>query len=142
MNPTDSVQSRRSAILSAAEAEMHRAQRRRVRNARALTAALIASLAVLTTMMFQRDAASTDESATSGLNYAIDFASVGARDAAAGSAIDFAIVTTTPVPLLDTLTDAEAEAALADNGYCVRIMRVGNQVRLVDCTNGSFPMIR
>ena len=69
---------------------------------------------------------------------AIDFASVAARP----TTIDFAVVDSSPVPVLDTLTDLEAEQALAESGYCVRILRVENRPLLVDCGTGGVAILR
>jgi hypothetical protein len=52
------------------------------------------------------------------------------------------VVDATSTPLLDTLTDDEAEEALAESGYCVRILRVDNRPLLVDCTTGRTAIVR
>ena len=134
MTGSDSVQSRRAAILAAASDEMQRARGRRARNARLATAAAFVALAVITSTMLARTSSSDTEPRT----LAIDFATVGPLP----TTLDFAVIDSSAVPLLDTLTDAEAEEALADSGYCVRIMRVGTQVRLVDCSTGALPTVR
>lgn len=134
MTPHDTVRSRRTAILTAASGEMHRARRRRVRNARIATATLVASIGVVAAMLLPRGATTLHEQRT----LAIDFASVAARP----TTIDFAVVDSSPVPVLDTLTDLEAEQALAESGYCVRILRVENRPLLVDCGTGGVAILR
>ena len=69
---------------------------------------------------------------------AIDFQTV----TTAPASIDFTVVRETTVPLLDTLTDREAEQALEDAGYCVRILRVEDRPMLVDCATGAPSVIR
>ena len=69
---------------------------------------------------------------------AIDFAIVQEFP----TAIDFGTVGSTAGPLLDTLTDDEVELALEESGYCARLMRVRDRVRLVDCSTGMPMVIR
>jgi hypothetical protein len=85
---------------------------------------------------------------------AIHGATYGAIHGATHGAIDFAIVREFPTtidfgtvgstagPLLDTLTDDEVELALEESGYCARLMRVRDRVRLVDCSTGMPMVIR
>jgi hypothetical protein len=56
--------------------------------------------------------------------------------------VDFAKIRETTVPQLDTLTDDEAEEGLDDTGYCVRLLRMREGTRLVDCSTGSPAVIR
>lgn len=146
MISSDSIQSRRSAILAAAEGKMRHARRLRVRHARLATVALLASLGWLVARVPQRDAAHNSKPQAVAGSHAIDFASVGAADPVSGVAsdfaIDFAIVTRTSSSLLATLTDDEAEAALAEEGYCVKILRVADRPLLVDCSTGQQAVIR
>jgi hypothetical protein len=134
MTPRDTVQSRRGAILAAAASEMHRAGRRRLRNTRVATAAIVAAIGVVAALLLPRGATTVHEQRT----LAIDFATVAARP----TTIDFAIVDSSTVPVLDTLTDREAEEALAESGYCVKILRVEERPLLVDCTTGSVAVLR
>lgn len=134
MSAGESIESRRSAILALAAGEMDRARSRRVRRARIATAAAIVALGAAVATVLPRNA--HQPAASSAL--AIDFQSV----ATAPESVDFAIVRETTVPLLDTLTDREAEQALAEAGYCVRILHVRNQPMLVDCTTGAPAAIR
>jgi len=134
MSAGESIESRRSAILALAAGEMDRARSRRVRRARIATAAAIVALGAAVATVLPRNA--QQPAATRAL--AIDFQSV----TTAPESVDFAIVRETTVPLLDTLTDREAEQALAEAGYCVKIFRVRDQPMLVDCSTGAPAAIR
>jgi len=134
MSPGESIESRRSAILARAADEMDRARSRRVRRARIATAAAVIALGAAVAAVLPRNV--QQPAATRSL--AIDFQSV----TTAPESVDFAIVHETTVPLLDTLTDREAEQALTEAGYCVKILRVRNQPMLVDCTTGAPAAIR
>ncbi len=133
MNAGESIESRRSAILALAASEMDRARSRRVRRARIATAAAIVALGTSVAVVFPRVVPQPPPPRL----LAIDFQSVSTT----AESVDFAIVQETTVPLLDTLTDHEAEEALAEAGYCVRILRVRDQPMLVDCTTGAHAMI-
>ena len=154
----DSVQRRRDTILAAAGNALDAARAHRVRRARIVTAAVVLAIAAVTTMLqLGRDDA-TPEPRTVAIHDAIDGAIDGAiHDAIHGAtrgAIDFAIVREFPTaidfgtvgstagPLLDTLTDDEVELALEESGYCARLMRVRDRVRLVDCSTGMPMVIR
>ena len=158
----DSVQRRRDTILAAAGNALDAARARRVRRARIVTAAVVLAIAAVTTMLqLGRDDA-TPEPRTVAMHGAIDGAIDGAihdaihgatRGATRGAidfaivrefptAIDFATVGSTAGPLLDTLTDDEVELALEESGYCARLMRVRDRVRLVDCSTGMPMVIR
>ncbi len=154
----DSVQRRRDTILAAAGNALDAARAHRVRRARIVTAAVVLAIAAVTTMLqLGRDDA-TPEPRTVAMHGAIDGAIDGAiHDAIHGAtrgAIDFAIVREFPTaidfgtvgstagPLLDTLTDDEVELALEESGYCARLMRVRDRVRLVDCSTGMPMVIR
>ena len=154
----DSVQRRRDTILAAAGNALDAARAHRVRRARIVTAAVVLAIAAVTTMLqLGRDDA-TPEPRTVAIHDAIDGAIDGAiHDAIHGAtrgAIDFAIVQEFPTaidfgtvgstagPLLDTLTDDEVELALEESGYCARLMRVRDRVRLVDCSTGMPMVIR
>ena len=166
----DSVQRRRDTILAAAGNALDAARAHRVRRARIVTAAVVLAIAAVTTMLqLGRDDA-TPEPRTVAMHGAIDGAIHGAIDGAihgaidgaihdathgaTRGAIDFAIVQEFPTaidfgtvgstagPLLDTLTDDEVELALEESGYCARLMRVRDRVRLVDCSTGMPMVIR
>ena len=162
----DSVQRRRDTILAAAGNALDAARARRVRRARIVTAAVVLAIAAVTTrLQLGRDDA-TPEPRTVAMHGAIDGAIDGAihdaihgaihgatRGATRGAidfaivqefptAIDFATVGSTVGPLLDTLTDDEVELALEESGYCARLMRVRDRVRLVDCSTGMPMVIR
>ena len=162
----DSVQRRRDTILAAAGNALDAARAHRVRRARIVTAAVVLAIAAVTTMLqLGRDDA-TPEPRTVAMHGAIDGAIHGAIDGAIDGAIhdaihgatrgaiDFAIVQEFPTaidfgtvgstagPLLDTLTDDEVELALEESGYCARLMRVRDRVRLVDCSTGMPMVIR
>ncbi len=158
----DSVQRRRDTILAAAGNALDAARVRRVRRVRIVTAAVVLAVAaVATRLQLGRDDA-TPEPRTVAMHGAIDGAIDGAihdaihgatRGATRGAidfaivrefptAIDFATVGSTAGPLLDTLTDDEVELALEESGYCARLMRVRDRVRLVDCSTGMPMVIR
>ncbi|MFZ4749484.1 MAG: hypothetical protein ACOYMM_03135 [Phycisphaerales bacterium] len=134
MNPTDSIESRRTAILARAAGEMDRARSRRVRRARIATAAVILALGAAVAAVLPRATPQAAEQRT----LAIDFQTVTTTT----RSLDFTIVRETTVPLLDTLTDAEAEQALVEAGYCVKIFRVQDRPMLVDCATGMRAVIR
>lgn len=142
MNEPDSVQSRRAAILAAAAGELQRARARRIRNARVAAASAILALGTILLAVLPRSASTQADprflTAVDTSRHAIDFASVSGRPIA----IDFAIADSSGVPVLDTLTDAEAEQALAEGGRCVKIFRVENRPLLVDCTTGLPAVLR
>lgn len=129
MSAPESVESRRRSILALAGDQMDRARTRRVRRARIATAAALVAVAAAVSALLPRTATQPTDQRT----LAIDFRSVSTITAS----VDFAVVRDTGVPLLDTLTDDEAEDALADAGYCVKIFRVRDQPMLVDCSTGS-----
>jgi len=134
MSARESVESRRSAILALAGGEMDRARSRRVRRARIATAVAVVALGAAVAAVLPR--AAPQPAAPRAL--AIDFKTV----TTAPASIDFAVVRGTTVPLLDTLTDREAEQALEEAGYCVRIFRVEDRPMLVDCATGAQSVIR
>lgn len=162
----DSVQRRRDTILAAAGNALDAARARRVRRARIVTAAVVLAIAAVTTRLQLRRDDATPEPRTVAMHGAIDGAIDGAihdaihgaihgatRGATRGAidfaivqefptAIDFATVGSTVGPLLDTLTDDEVELALEESGYCARLMRVRDRVRLVDCSTGMPMVIR
>lgn len=151
--PPDSVASRRSSILAAATGEMARCRMRRVRRARIATVMAVVGLGATVAIVLQRAAPESTEHRALAREYAIDFevagataavidfAVVGSTASTSGFALNFSIVESTDAPVLDTLTDAEAEQALADTGYCVRIFRVQDNPMLVDCTTGGRAVI-
>ncbi len=162
------VRQRRDAILGAAADAMARARARRVRRARILSAACVAALLSGVVASISRTTATPRDEPTLAIDFAIerttrrsiDFVAVRARstDDAAGDAagiganggtptlaIDFASVASMPAAparRVDLLTDAEAEAALAESGLCVRILRVEGRPLLVDCRTGAPAAIR
>ena len=150
----DSVQRRRDTILAAAGNALDAARARRMRRARIVTAAVVLAIAaVATRLQLGRDDA-TPEPRTVAIHGAIDGAIHDAIHGATRGAIDFAIVREFPTaidfatvgstagPLLDTLTDDEVGLALEESGYCARLMRVRDRVRLVDCSTGMPMVIR
>ena len=162
----DSVQRRRDTILAAAGNALDAARAHRVRRARIMTAAIVLAIAAVTTMLRPGRDDATPEPRTVAIHGAIhgaidgviDGATHGAIDGATRgatrgaidfaivrefpTAIDFATVGSTAGPLLDTLTDDEVELALEESGYCARLMRVRDRVRLVDCSTGMPMVIR
>jgi len=134
MSARESIDSRRTAILALAAGEMDRARSRRVRRARVATAAVVLALGAAVAAVLPRTASGPAAPRT----LAIDFQTV----TTAPASIDFTVVRETTVPLLDTLTDREAEQALEDAGYCVRILRVEDRPMLVDCATGAPSVIR
>ncbi|MEY2714203.1 MAG: hypothetical protein RIT24_546 [Planctomycetota bacterium] len=134
MNAGESIESRRSAILALAAGEMDRARSRRVRRARIATAAAIVALGAVVAVMLPREV--PQPAATRA--FAIDFQSIRTTT----ESVDFSIVRGSGVPLLDTLTDDEAEAALEEAGYCVRLLRMDAKTQLVDCSSGKPAVIR
>ena len=132
--PPDSVASRRSAILAAATGAMDRARAGRVRRARIATATVVLALVAAVAAVLPRATPQAAEQRT----LAIDFATFGPIP----GRIDFATVEATDAPVLDTLTDAEAEQALVEAGYCVKIFRVQDRPLLVDCATGMRAVIR
>jgi hypothetical protein len=158
----DSVQRRRDTILAAAGNALDAARARRMRRARIVTAAVVLAIAAVTTMLRPGRDDATPEPRTIAIDGAIDGvihdaihgATYGAIHGATHGAIDFAIVQEFPTtidfgtvgstagPLLDTLTDDEVELALEESGYCARLMRVRDRVRLVDCSTGMPMVIR
>jgi hypothetical protein len=141
----DSVASRRSAILTAAAGEMVRARTRRIRRARTATALALIALGATVAIVLQRAVPTSTDHPKTAHRHAIDFQVTGTTAVAidyatvgyAPSSLDFAIVQSTDAPVLDTLTDAEAEQALAEAGYCVKIFRVQDNPMLVDCSTGA-----
>ncbi len=138
MNAHDSVHSRRAAILAAAGGELHRARARRVRNARIASAAAILAFGAIVLSMLSRNGSTNADPRSLASNHAIDYAAVGPGPIV----VDFAVVSSSVVPMLDTLSDAEAEQALAESGRCVKIFRVENRPMLVDCATGRLATIR
>jgi|GEM_PF-1268386 len=162
----DSVQRRRDTILAAAGNALDAARARRVRRARIVTAVVVLAIAAVATMFRPGRDDATPEPRTVAIHGAIHGAIDGAidgvihdaihgaTDGATDGAIDFAIVREFPTtidfgtvgstagPLLDTLTDDEVELALEESGYCARLMRVRDRVRLVDCSTGMPMVIR
>ena len=134
----ESVQRRRDTILAAAGNALDAARARRVRRARIVTAAVVVAIAALATRSrLGRDEPMLD-TRTVATHFAVDFAVVHK----VSLAIDFATVGSTTAPLLDALTDDEVEAALEESGYCVRLLRMRDRTRLVDCSTGTLTVIR
>lgn len=129
----ESTVTRREAILSAAGLAMNAARRRRTRTARIATGAAILAFASIAAVLSRQPAQPSERVRP----IAIDFQSIRATT----ESIDFAIVRETGVPVLDTLTDAEAEQALVESGYCVKIFRVQDRPMLVDCSTGARAVI-
>jgi hypothetical protein len=146
---SESVASRRSAILTAAAGEMARARTRRIRRTRAATALALIALGAAVAVVLQRAVPTSTDHPNTAHRHAIDFQVAGttavvidyATVGHAPSTLDFAVVHSTDAPVLDTLTDTEAEQALADAGYCVKIFRVRDNPMLVDCTTGARAVI-
>ncbi len=135
---SESVHTRRSAILAAAGDAMGRATQRRTRNARLVTATLLLLVGAIAVTLLTRPVAIPQPTT----RLAIDFAIVGPRPHAEKLAMDFAVVNATTTPVLDTLTDEEAEELLAANGYCIKIFRVDERPMLVDCSTGNTAVIK
>lgn len=133
------VHARRGAILAQAgiamdRARTRRATRRRVAMALTAIAAAAAALFLTTPPATKRGGASTGVA-----SLAIDFRVVE-RSA---QLVDFAFVETSREPAwLDDITDIEAETALAESGYCARILRVENRALVVDCETGLTTFTR
>lgn len=133
------VHARRGAILARAgvameEARTRRATRRRVAMAVTAIAAAAAALLLNTPPATKRVGTPTDAS-----SLAIDFRVVE-RSA---PLVDFAFVETSREPAwLDDITDIEAETALAESGFCARILRVENRALVVDCETGLTTFTR
>ena len=55
------------------------------------------------------------------------------------SRLDFGVVASMDSGRLDfrAITDAELEEALGETGYCVKVVRLSEGVRLVDCSTGA-----
>ena len=158
------VRQRRDAILGAAADAMARARARRVRRARILSAACVAALLSGVVASISRTTATPRDEPTLAIDFAIerttrrsidfvavrarstyDAAGIGANGGTRTLAIDFATVASMPAAparRVDLLTDAEAEAALAESGLCVRILRVEGRPLLVDCRTGAPAAIR
>jgi hypothetical protein len=134
MSPRESTESRRSAILALAAGRMDRARSRRIRVARIATTAAVVALGAAVAAVLPR--AAHQPAAPRAL--AIDFRWV----ATVPESVDFSIVRESGVPILDTLTDDEAEAALEEAGYCVRLLRMDAKTQLVDCSSGMPAVIR
>lgn len=133
------VAARRGAILANAGIAMDRARARRTARRRAAIAAtaLVASVAAV----FLTAPATTKRlgAPTPAPTLAIDFRVVE-RSA---QLVDFAFVETSREPAwLDDITDIEAETALAESGYCARILRVENRALVVDCETGLTTFTR
>jgi len=134
----ESVQARRDTILTAAGSALDAARARRVRRARIVTAAVVLAVAAVATRLRTARDEAMPQPPIVATHSAIDFAIV--REVP--TAIDFATVSSTAGPLLDTLTDDEVEVALEESGYCARLMRVRDRMRLVDCSTGMPMVIR
>ncbi len=142
MNTPDTVHARRATILDAASKELLHARVRRARRARVATASVMIALGAVVFSMLPPSAARIATPPRTSPDRSIDFAVVRARAATSRRAIDFAIVRDTQLTTsLVTLTDDEAETALAESGYCIKIFRVRNQPVLVDCSTGALAHI-
>jgi hypothetical protein len=110
---------------------MERARTRRVRNARAATAFVVIAVAAIGSLLVTQRDPPAPESRT----LALDFATV--TDVV--NKIDFGVVAAADATRLDfrTITDAELDEALGETGYCVRVVRLSEAVRLVDCSTGA-----
>lgn len=131
-----SIQSNRASILASAGDAMQHARARRVRTARAATALAVIMVAAVGSILFTRG----DPPASESRRLAIDFATV--TDVV--HKIDFQRVASTDPARLDfrVITDAELEEALGETGYCVKVVRLSDGVRLVDCSTGAQATIR
>lgn len=126
-----SIQSKRASILAGAGDAMEWARVRRARSARAAAALAVIAAAAVGSLLFTRSDPPTPESR----QLAIDFATV--TDVA--GKLDFGIVASVDATRLDfrAITDAELEEALGETGYCVKVVRLSEGVRLVDCSTGA-----
>lgn len=127
----DSLESRRASILAGAGDAMQLARARRARNARAATALAVIAVTAIGSLLVTR----RDPPASGSRKLALDFATV--TDVA--GRLDFGIVTSADATRLDfqAITDAELEEALGETGYCVKVVRMSEGVRLVDCSTGA-----
>jgi len=127
----ESIRSKRASILAGAGDAMQLARARRARNARAVTALAVIAVAAIGSLLVAR----RDPPASDSRRLALDFATV--TDVA--GKLDFGIVASTDTTRLDfrAITDAELEEALGETGYCVKVVRLSEGVRLVDCSTGA-----
>jgi len=131
-----SVQSMRASILASAGDAMQHARARRARNARVATACAVIVVAAVGSLLFTR----RDPPATETRKLALDFETV--TDVL--SKIDFQRIAATDSGRLDfrVMTDAELEEALGETGSCVKVVRLSEGIRLVDCSTGQQAVIR
>lgn len=132
----ESIRSKRASILAGAGDAMQLARARRAQNARAVTALAVIAVAAIGSLLVAR----RDPPASDSRRLALDFATV--TDVA--GKLDFGIVASTDATRLDfrAITDAELEEALGETGYCVKVVRFSEGVRLVDCSTGAEATIR
>jgi hypothetical protein len=126
----------RASILASAGDAMQHARARRARNARIATACAVIVVAAVGSLLFTR----RDPPATETRELALDFETV--TDVL--SKIDFQRIAATDSGRLDfrVLTDAEVEEALGETGSCVKVVRLSDGIRLVDCSTGQQAVIR
>jgi hypothetical protein len=144
------VRANRDAILAAATGAMHAARARRTRSARIAAACAVVAIAALGAFVVVRERSSVEMTKTLAIDFAavkeaprlIDFESISGTDV--GPRLDFQSVASNLGPRLDWLviSDEEAERALAETGYCVKVVRTRDDVRLVDCSTGQQAVIR
>jgi DNA mismatch repair protein MutH len=126
----------RASILASAGDAMQHARARRARNARVATACAVIVVAAVGSLLFTR----RDPPATETRKLARDFETV--TDVL--SKIDFQRIAATDSGRLDfrVMTDAEVEEALGETGSCVKVVRLSEGIRLVDCSTGQQAVIR
>jgi hypothetical protein len=144
------VRANREAILTAATGAMHAARARRTRSARIAAACAFVAIAALGAFVVVRERSSVEMARTLAIDFAavkesprlIDFASITRTDA--DPRLDFQSVASNAGPRLDWLviSDDEAERTLAETGYCVKIVRMRDEVHLVDCSTGQLATIQ
>lgn len=156
--PRRSLSARRAAILEAAGVELALGRRRRSQRAGlAAGAALVVALSTLAWLLtpFARH---EPERRAASIELAIDFRLLDAPLArtvsferstrpptdgvARARGVDFAVSRAGRTLAIELLTDLETDDALAESGVCLRILRSGERVLLVDCATGGPGVVR
>lgn len=126
-----SIEVKRASILANAGDAMHRARARRARNARVASALAVIAVAAVGSLLVTRSEPRASESRM----LALDFEAVTDVE----NRLDFGVVASMDIGRLDfrAITDAELEEALGETGYCAKVVRLSEGVRLVDCSTGA-----
>lgn len=161
-----SVRARRAGILEAAGAELAFGRRRRSQRAGLAAGAVLvvalSALAWLATPLARHE----PERRADSIELAIDFRLLDgpiartvsferstrpsansttnstADGAAAPRGVDFAVSHAGRMLAVELLTDLETDDALAESGVCLRVLRSGERVLLVDCATGGPGVVR